>query len=126
VGVVDSEDQQPPAAPFGEQGGGTAKGIQAVIAQPVGRQQVGDGTERDRGGRPGRHQPLDLPPGRRCPDQGLPGQPGLADPGGTGEHGAGAGVPDDGGQRRNLGLAADQRPRAIHAAILYRPIRPIE
>ncbi len=127
VGVVNPKDQQPPAAPLGHQGGGSAENLHAVVAEPLGwGQQVGDCTKWDRGGRPGRGHPFDLPPRRLRPGEGLPGQPGLADPGGAGEHHPGAGVPEGGGERLKLGPAPDQRPRDLHAVILSRPIRPIE
>ena len=128
VSVVDTEDQWTPAAPLGDQGRGPTQGVQTVIAQVLGRrQQVGDRPERDRGGRPGRGHPLHIAARRLDPRQGLSGHPGLADPGSPSKHHAAtSGIPDVSDQRLKLDLAPDQRPRHIHAAILYRPIRPIE
>jgi hypothetical protein len=54
VSVVDPEQQRPAARPLGEQLGGPAEGVEAIIAEALGwGQQVGDGPERDRSGRPG-------------------------------------------------------------------------
>jgi hypothetical protein len=126
VRVVDPEQQRPPTRPLGEQLGGPAEGVEAIVAEALGRgQQVGDGPERDRSGRPGCRQPLDPPPRRLGPGQGFPGHPRLADPGLTDEHHtAGTGVRKDSGQHLELGLAPHQRPRDVHPGLLYRSDRP--
>ena len=43
VSVVDPEQQRPPTRPLGEQLGGPAEGVEAIVAEALGRgQQVGD------------------------------------------------------------------------------------
>ena len=116
VGVVDHEGEAPALGPFEERRRRPAEQVGPVVDASRltvvgGREQRGEGPEREGGGRSGGGHPGGAHAGRLGQPKGLQGEPGFPDPGRAGDHHPGrVGPGDEIVQPVQLGGASDERP----------------